>query len=78
MDMRRLQGNVTYNVTIYDELFDSALDERGSECVLNLLKERVEQHKESIYIVSHNKETVKTGITNIIFLEKRDGFTSLI
>ena len=77
-DIRRLQSDVSINLSMYDELFDSALDERGSECILSLLRERVEQNNESIYIVSHNKNTVKSGINNIIQLEKREGFTTLI
>jgi DNA repair exonuclease SbcCD ATPase subunit len=76
-DIRRLQSDVTLNVSMYDELFDSALDEKGSECILNLLRERVDKNNESIYIVSHNKNTVKSGIDNTIILEKRNGFTSL-
>ena len=77
-DIRRLQSDVAINLSMYDELFDSALDERGAECILALLRERVEQNNESIYIVSHNKNTVKSGINNTIQLEKRDGFTKLI
>jgi DNA repair exonuclease SbcCD ATPase subunit len=47
-DIRRLQSDVSINLSMYDELFDSALDERGSECILSLLKERVDTNKESI------------------------------
>jgi DNA repair exonuclease SbcCD ATPase subunit len=77
-DIRRLQSDVTINLSMYDELFDSALDERGSECILELLKERVEQNNESIYIVSHNKNTVKAGINNILQLQKLNGITTLV
>jgi len=77
-DIRRLQSDVSINLSMYDELFDSALDERGSECILNLLKERVDTNNESVYIVSHNKNTVKSGINNILQLEKNNGFTTLL
>lgn len=77
-DIRRLQSDVKINISMYDELFDSALDERGAECVLNLLKERVYNNKESIYIVSHNKDSVRSGINNIINLEKENGFTRMV
>ena len=77
-DIRRLQSDVSINLSMYDELFDSALDERGAECILNLLKERVDLNKESIYIVSHNKNTVKSGITSVLHLQKINGITSLI
>lgn len=77
-DIRRLQSDVKINISMYDELFDSALDERGAECVLNLLKERVYSNRESIYIVSHNKDSVRSGINNVINLEKENGFTRMV
>ncbi len=75
MDIRRLQGDVTYNFSMYDELFDSSLDERGVELVINILKERVEQHKECVMVISHRKESVKAAQGEIIFLEKDNGIT---
>ena len=75
MDIRRLQGDVTYNFSMYDELFDSSLDERGVELVINILKERVEQYKECVMVISHRKESVKAAQGEIIFLEKDNGIT---
>jgi len=75
MDIRRLQGDVSFNFSIYDELFDSSLDERGVELVINILKERVEKHKESIMVISHRKESIKAATGDIIFLEKNNGIT---
>jgi DNA repair exonuclease SbcCD ATPase subunit len=77
-DIRRLQSDVKINISMYDELFDSALDERGAESVLNLLKERVQTNKESIYIISHNKDAVRSGINNIINLQKQNGITTIV
>ena len=75
MDIRRLQGDVTYNFSMYDELFDSSLAERGVELVINILKERVEQYKECVMVISHRKESVKAAQGEIIFLEKDNGIT---
>ncbi|NCZ63883.1 MAG: hypothetical protein EBY62_08830, partial [Cellvibrionales bacterium] len=36
MDIRRMQGDVAFNFSIYDELFDSSLDERGVELVIDI------------------------------------------
>ncbi len=41
MDMRKAQGDVHYNLSFYDELFDSSLDEKGVELVLEILNNRV-------------------------------------
>ena len=78
MDIRRLQGDVSFNFSIYDELFDSSLDERGVELVINILKERVEKFNESIMIISHRKESIKAATGDIIFLEKINGITKRV
>jgi DNA repair exonuclease SbcCD ATPase subunit len=75
MDIRRLQGDVTYNFSMYDELFDSSLDERGVELVINILKDRVDQFNECVMVISHRKESVKAAQGDVIFLEKDNGIT---
>jgi len=80
MDIRRLQGSVAYNFSVYDELLDSSLDERGVDLVLNILRERVEQYNECVMIISHRKESVKIGSHyknpgEVIFLQKENGIT---
>jgi DNA repair exonuclease SbcCD ATPase subunit len=78
IDMRRLQGDVCFNFSIYDELFDSSLDERGVELVISLLKERVDKFKESIMVISHRKESIKAATGEVIFLEKNNGITKRV
>jgi len=78
MDMRRLQGDIAYNLVIFDELLDTSLDEKGVELILNIIKERVEQHKESIYIISHRKESVKAATGEVIVLEKKNSITNRV
>lgn len=75
MDMRRLQGDVCFNFSIYDELFDSSLDERGVDLVINILNERVDLFNESIMVISHRKESIKAANGDIIFLEKKNNIT---
>ena len=78
MDIRRLQGNVSFNFSIYDELFDSSLDEKGVELVIGILKERVEKYKECAMVISHRKESIKSATGDIIFLEKSNGITKKV
>jgi DNA repair exonuclease SbcCD ATPase subunit len=80
MDIRKLQGSASYNFSVYDELLDTSLDERGVELVLELLRDRVEKYNECIMIISHRKESIKIGSHhknpgNVIFLEKENGIT---
>ena len=78
MDIRRMQGDVSYNLVMFDELLDSSLDEKGVELVLNILKERVDQYKEGIYIISHRKESIKESSGEVIYLEKTNGITKRV
>lgn len=78
MDIRRLQGDIAFNFSMYDELFDSSLDERGVELVIEILKERIEQHDECVMVISHRKESTKLATGEIIFLEKQKGVTTRI
>ena len=78
MDIRRLQGDVAFNFSVYDELFDSSLDERGVELVIEILKERVEKYKECIMVISHRKESAKIAQGEVIYLEKKGGITTRI
>lgn len=76
-DIRRLQGDVAINLSMYDELLDSSLDGKGIECVLNTLYERVENYNESIYIITHNPLTMNITISSTINLVKSNGITKL-
>jgi len=75
-DIRRAQANVWLNLSVFDELLDSSLDEKGIELVLDIIRERVEKYQEAVYIISHRKESMKYCTSGeIIFLEKKNGIT---
>lgn len=76
-DIRKAQANVWLNLSMFDELLDSSLDEKGIELVLDILRERVEKYQEAIYIITHRKESMKYCTTGeIVFLEKKNGITT--
>jgi DNA repair exonuclease SbcCD ATPase subunit len=76
-DIRRAQANVWLNLSMFDELLDSSLDEKGIELVLDILRERVEKYQEAVYVISHRKESMKYCTNGeIIFLEKKNGVTT--
>ena len=76
MDIRRLQGDVAFNLNIYDELFDSSLDEKGVDLVVDILKERIEKFNETAIVISHRRDSTKIATGEIIFLEKKNGITT--
>lgn len=80
LDIRRIQGDVRFNVIFFDELLDSAISSKACNLIFNVLKERKNLYNENSYIITHRKE-LKTDskilINNTIFLEKRNGFTKI-
>ncbi len=75
LDVRRMQGDTSFSVIFYDELLDSAIDNKGIELVLAILRDRFTQHKESSYIITHRGNVVIGRVDNTLLLEKRNGFT---
>jgi DNA repair exonuclease SbcCD ATPase subunit len=77
IEMLSLQGNIYYNIQFYDELLDTSLDEAGVENALRLLGDLVQGNGYGVYIISHRKECSRILSGDIIFLEKRNGITTL-
>jgi DNA repair exonuclease SbcCD ATPase subunit len=77
-DIRRTQGGVSYNIAIYDELFDSSFDSKGIDLVVDILSERIDNYNECAFIISHRKESLKAITGDTIYLEKKDGITTRV
>lgn len=75
LDIRRVQSGVSYNIALYDELFDSSLDEKGIELVLDILRKRIDSYNECVYVISHRRESTKKVTGEVIYLEKVNGIT---
>jgi len=75
IDIRKLQSNVITNLSFYDEILDTSLDEKGVNSLLKILNERITKNKECTYIISHNPNVINLPIDEIIYLEKKNGFT---
>lgn len=78
LDIKRLQGDIVFSTVFYDELIDSALDEKGVELVLEVLRERYSLYNESSYIITHRGSAVLGNIDSTIMLEKRNGVTYIL
>lgn len=76
-DVMRFHSGTSFSLNIYDELFDCALDVKGTDKILEILKEKVEKYDETIYIVSHKHSEI-SNIDNVIFLEKSNGVTKIV
>jgi len=74
-DIRRKQSNVSINMSLYDELLDTALDAKGIELTLEILNDRVLNNDEAIYVISHKSEAIKHATGEVIYLEKENDIT---
>jgi len=75
-DLLRSQTGTSYSLNSYVEMIDSALDQKGTDKILELLKEKVTKYDESVYIVSH-KSSDMANIDNVILLQKENGVTKI-
>ena len=78
IDIRRMQGNVAYNVVFYDELLDTSLDDKGVELVYDIIADRAKKFNECAYIITHRKESVFFATSKVIYLEKSKGITKRV
>jgi DNA repair exonuclease SbcCD ATPase subunit len=76
-DVMRCHSGTSFSLNIYDELFDCALDAKGTDKILEVLKEKVAKYDESIYIVSHKSSEV-ANCDNVIQLVKYNGVTRIV
>ena len=73
-DIAKLQGNVSTNLLIFDEIFDSSLDTTGAESLADLLG--VFQHL-NVFIITHTPEKIAEKVRSIIKIERQDGFSKI-
>lgn len=78
IDVRRMQGNVSYNIMFYDELFDSSLDEKGVELAYQIIAERAKINNECAYIITHRKSSNFFATSKVIQLVKENGITKRV
>lgn len=74
-DIARMQGNVSTNLLIFDEIFDSSLDTTGAEALADLLG--VFQGL-NVFIITHTPEKIAEKVRSIIKIERQDGFSKIM
>jgi len=76
-DLLRQHTGINFNLFVADELFDSAVSEKGLGKILEILRDLVIKNNLCVYLVSHNPNTSKFDIDDTLLLVKKDGITSL-
>src|SRR6056300_1595642 len=73
-DIARMKNSTNTNLLILDEIFDSSLDNSGTDDFFKIIKDL---SKENIFIISHKGDILFDRFTTIIKYEKVQNFTRL-
>jgi len=73
-DIARMKNSTNTNLLILDEIFDSSLDNSGTDDFFKIIKDL---SKENIFIISHKGDILFDRFTNIIKYQKVQNFTRL-
>ena len=71
----KMKNSTNTNLLILDEVFDSSLDNAGTEDFFKILKELT---NENTFIISHKGDIMFDKFTNIIKFEKYKNFTRIV
>lgn len=69
-DILRIQNQIAFNISIYDEWFDVSVDARGLEVMGEILQERLDSYNESAYIITHRTELVVDNSKTITVIKE--------
>lgn len=76
-DIRRIQSNISINVSFMDELIDSALCSSGINKTMEILERSAIDNDEAIFIITHKMDQIDAVDKKIFNLVKRGGITTL-
>lgn len=73
-DVAKLKSNMSCNLLIMDEIFDSSVDAEGTTAFADLLKS---VSNLNVFVITHTPEKLADSFRSFIRLEKLNGFTTL-
>ena len=76
-DFLSTRSNISSNIFILDEFFDSNVDPLALENTLGILNDFINNNKQKIFIVSHRSEICDDIFDNIIMIEKKNNISKI-
>ena len=76
-DLISIRSNITSNILILDEFFDSNVDTLARENAIKILRTMVENSNQIIYVVSNSDEISDELFDHIIQVEKRNNISKI-
>lgn len=72
----KLKNSINTNLLILDEVFDSSLDEYGTDYFTRIVKYEID--KSNVFVISHKKDELLEKFDSMITFEKRKGFSVMV
>jgi DNA repair exonuclease SbcCD ATPase subunit len=76
-DFLSTRSNISSNIFILDEFFDSNVDPLALENTIGILNDFIKNNKQKIFIVSHRSEICDDIFDNIIMIEKKNNISKI-
>lgn len=76
-DFLSTRSNISSNIFILDEFFDSNVDPLALENTIGILNDFIKNNKQKIFIVSHRSEICDDIFDNIIMIEKQNNISKI-
>jgi DNA repair exonuclease SbcCD ATPase subunit len=75
-EVAKIKNSINTNLLILDEVFDSSLDDYGTDYFTRIIKYQIK--KSNVFVISHKKDELLDKFDNTIVFEKKKGFSSMV
>lgn len=75
-EVAKIKNSINTNLLILDEVFDSSLDDFGTDNFTKIIKYVIE--KSNVFVISHKTDELLDKFDNVITFEKRKGFSYMV
>jgi ABC-type molybdenum transport system ATPase subunit/photorepair protein PhrA len=75
-EIARIKNSINTNLLILDEVFDSSLDDFGTDNFTKIIRYIIEDS--NVYVISHKTNELEDKFNDIIKFEKRKGFSVML
>ena len=78
MDILKVYDQIDFNLSFYDEILDSSIDNKTLEIIVDFIRKHALENNKSVYVVTHKNDIVLPELTETIVLEKKNGYTTIL
>lgn len=75
-EVAKIKNSINTNLLILDEVFDSSLDDYGTDYFTRIIKFQVQ--KSNVFVISHKRDELLDKFDSVISFEKRKGFSVMV